>query len=239
MIEIAGESQLGHRDEQQDAWCQFGDDGGGVNFVVVADGAGGMGQGREASQAVIASAEAFWQRQDPAALERASLGQALEAFAQDAHEGVRAETIDGRSTVVALLRVGDRVAWIHSGDSRLYFFRGGKLQRRTADHSLAHLLFERGKIAEEDLARHPDQNRLLQSLGGSYYDKPATDAAILRAGDVLVLCSDGFWTEVGAGEFIAGIGQSLLHQHVASLVRGAAEAHRASDNVTAVFCSCR
>jgi serine/threonine protein phosphatase PrpC len=91
--------------------------------------------------------------------------------------------------------VQDGVAcWTHVGDSRLYLLRQGRILHRTRDHTLVQQLIDEGRIREEAVATHPERNRLLQCIGG--YQAPRPDPASrapLEKGDVLVLCSDGFW----------------------------------------------
>ena len=60
-FEIFGTSDVGDRDEQQDAWVILHTPDASELFIVVADGAGGMSGGRAASQAVAEAAKVFWQ----------------------------------------------------------------------------------------------------------------------------------------------------------------------------------
>jgi len=86
-------------------------------------------------------------------------------------------------------------AWFaHLGDSRLYHFRDGKLLFRTKDHSVAELLVAQGELRESEVAGHPDQGRLLKSIGGGGdFVPPKTGEADVAPGDVFILCTDGFW----------------------------------------------
>ena len=66
--------------------------------------------------------------------------------------------------------------------------------RRTTDHSYVQMLVKRGEITEEQANVHPQSNILMGCLGTE--TEPPVDIHFiprLRAGDVLVACSDGVW----------------------------------------------
>lgn len=83
----------------------------------------------------------------------------------------------------------------HIGDTRVYFFRGGKLVFTTKDHSLAQVAADMGQIAQKDVRSHKDQNKLTRVLGSDYYIAPDCDInkEPLKPGDGFILCTDGFW----------------------------------------------
>ena len=89
---------------------------------------------------------------------------------------------------------GNHAYWAHVGDTRLYFFHGGKLESRTRDHSLVQQLFEQGKISEDEMTTHPERNKVYSCLGGPIPpDIELSHKMLLRDGDTLLLCSDGLW----------------------------------------------
>jgi serine/threonine protein phosphatase PrpC len=86
--------------------------------------------------------------------------------------------------------------WAHVGDSRIYQLRGGKILARTRDHSHVELLLREGLIAESEMRGHPMRNFVECCLGG---DAPLPDMSVtsrykLEPGDVLLACTDGFWS---------------------------------------------
>jgi serine/threonine protein phosphatase PrpC len=195
VLSVVSSIHQGARDYQEDSLGHWFDAKHKRLFAVVADGAGGHGGGAEASQAAIEFSAKFWQQssggtfEDPEAFLTEWMKQAHLAVNEAAAKIHRS----ARSVVVACLVDGDSIHWVHAGDSRLLRFRDGKLAERTRDDSVVQVLFERGEITEEEMGTHPDQSRLLQSLGGPDAPSPRLGNAELVAGDVLILCSDGFW----------------------------------------------
>jgi protein phosphatase len=84
-----------------------------------------------------------------------------------------------------------QVAIAHVGDSRAYLFRGGELSRLTQDHSLVDELVRQGKLTEEQAAEHPQRSIITRALGPEPDVEVDTWTYPARAGDVLLLCSDG------------------------------------------------
>ncbi len=170
----------------------------GAALMAVADGLGGHLHGEIAAEMAVGLFGAVFRREaqprlaDPAAF----LARAMAAsHAAILREGQRLDLPETPRTVIVACVVQDGHAWwMHVGDCRLYLIREGRIVSRTRDHTVVQRLIDEGRIREEAIASHPDRNRLLQCLGG--YLAPAPDAAEhmrLAKGDVLLLCSDGFW----------------------------------------------
>lgn len=103
------------------------------------------------------------------------------------------------TTLVAVLLSHHDLQWISVGDSVLYLFREGKLQRLNADHSLTPLIEDRvrrGELTEEEGANHPERHVLQSALLG--YPLALVDASHeplpLRKGDIIIGASDGILT---------------------------------------------
>ena len=170
----------------------------GAALMAVADGLGGHLHGEIAAEMAIGLFGAVFQREaqprlaDPAAFLARAMAAAHAAILR---EGQRLDLPETPRTVIVACVVQDGHAWwMHVGDCRLYLIREGRIVTRTRDHTVVQRLIDEGRIREEAIASHPDRNRLLQCLGG--YLAPTPDAAErmrLAKGDVLLLCSDGFW----------------------------------------------
>lgn len=103
-----------------------------------------------------------------------------------------------RTTLVVLLCEDNQATWAHIGDSRLYLVRDGKIIVQTKDHSVCQALVNAGEITPEQIRFHEDRNRLYRVLGseGAIKATVLSEAIPIYAGDVFLLCSDGFWEYV-------------------------------------------
>ncbi|GER13403.1 Serine/threonine phosphatase stp [compost metagenome] len=198
-IEIVTLSRQGGRTYNEDVHGHWHDE----RYVacLVADGAGGHGGGDVAAATVRASVLGGFSGApslDEAAL-RALIERAnLDVVARQAEGGKLAGM---RSTVVFAVIDLERevLAWVHSGDSRAYLFRGGAIVARTTDHSLVQQMVAGGMLDEEGARLHPQRNMLLSALGSieEAPDIAVSDRMRLLPGDVLLLCSDGVWEPLG------------------------------------------
>lgn len=198
-IEIVTLSRQGGRSYNEDVHGHWHDDR--HVACLVADGAGGHGGGDVAAATVRASV-----------LGAFSAGPSLDEVAlrgliEQANRDVVARQAEGgtlagmRSTVVfaAIDLEAHALAWVHSGDSRAYLFRGGAIVARTTDHSLVQQMVAGGMLDEEGARLHPQRNMLLSALGSleEAPDIAVSDRMRLLPGDVLLLCSDGVWEPLG------------------------------------------
>jgi len=139
------------------------------------------------------------------------------------------------TTVAALLVAGPRVVVAHVGDSRVYRFRGGALQKLTEDHSHAELYLKwRGEQADPGVYKE-NQHALTQAIGPAPVVRVTVHVEDIAAGDVFLLCSDGLWNGV-PHETIAEVlaGSTSLDTTAGMLVAKAIDAG-GLDNITAVL----
>ena len=97
------------------------------------------------------------------------------------------------TTVTAALVDTDSgaVAIGHVGDSRAYLRRGRTLTQLTTDHSIVGQMIASGQLTPEEGRSYEHSNVLLQALGVQPVIQPELLVVSLRAGDVVLLCSDG------------------------------------------------
>jgi serine/threonine protein phosphatase PrpC len=122
----------------------------------------------------------------------------LKQIAQEAHIVIRLTAISAEqephSTIAMfLINPGGDCHWLHAGDSRVYQFRGGRLLKRTMDHSYVQTLVDRGEITEAEANVHPQSNILMGCLGTEDDPTFTADFSQVQPGDILVACSDGVW----------------------------------------------
>ena len=192
-FETATLSSAGGRENNQDCCGHLLN--GGSGCWVLCDGLGGHRGGEIASKtAVDAVLESFRSNAavTPEALE-AHVDRAQRAVVEK--QVVDPELTGMRTTIVLLAASGAAACWIHAGDSRLYWFRAGKILGQTLDHSVPQRLADAGEIRPDQIRFHEDRARLLRSLGAKQ-DPGAAAGAVPGApqpGDAFLLASDGFW----------------------------------------------
>ncbi len=140
------------------------------------------------------------------------------------------------TTVTGFLRVGNKIALAHIGDSRLYLFRDGTLVQITSDHTFVQRLVDSGRITAEEAAVHPRRSVLMRVLG-DVDASPEIDTAVLdtKPGDRWLICSDGLSSYVAEDRIestlatVSGAGDASDRLVKESLDQGA------PDNVTVVL----
>ncbi len=115
-----------------------------------------------------------------------------------------------RTTIVILIADLQSAMWAHIGDSRLYFFRSGRIIFQTKDHSVPQAMADAGDIAPEEIRLHEDRNRLLRALGKEGDLRPVIleEPCSLQDGDKFLLCTDGFWEYVTETEMEVDLAKS-------------------------------
>ena len=169
-------------------------------LLVLGDGLGAHAGGNVASYLAVGSFIKTFHEQDiaPAWRLRVALEAANETLGIMLHRLPLVGNTMG-TTLLAVLATPTTLQWISVGDSPLFLYREGKVQRINADHSLAPILEERvknGELTEEEAAHHPDRHTLQSALLG--YPLTMVDALMdpmpLQKGDIVVGASDGINT---------------------------------------------
>jgi len=201
-------------------------------LLVVADGMGGAQAGEVAAAVAV---EAVAGLGTDTSVGR--LRQAVEEANRSIREMAAAdpERSGMGTTVTAALLEPGRLELVHVGDSRAYLLRDGALRRLTDDHSIVGELVRRGLLTEEEADAHPQRNVITRALGAEPEVQVDELVYELRPGDVILLCTDGLYAEVG-DDAIAGIiaGAQSLAEAADGLVE-AANAAGGSDNITVVL----
>ena len=202
-------THIGDRQDQQDRVAIITSPRNpGALLAIVADGMGGRTGGRQAADQVISTAESLFRDMSD---RDASFRNLLLHLAAEAHTIIRLTAIaaekEPHSTLCALVIKKQTAVWAHVGDSRLYFFRNGRLVRRTDDHTYAQQLREEGRLEDAELANVRYKNVLVSALGID--TKPKVDVGEendLQVGDVFLLASDGLWGHFTDGELADVLG---------------------------------
>lgn len=242
---------IGARSEQQDSFGFSDPDD--RSFVahagvaaVVADGMGGLANGGAASSTAVHAFLKAYESKDPAepipdALLR-SINSANHAVMTLWRKSGAKDNLG--TTLAAVVLHEDWLYWVSAGDSRVYFYQGGRLTRLTTDHVYAADLDEqvgKGRITREQAITHPEREALTSYLG--LETLPRVDRSVrafpVKPGDNVVICSDGLYRAL-SDEEIAGSLEKDARRTCETLVERAVAKHIArQDNITVIALKCQ
>jgi PPM family protein phosphatase len=211
-------------------------------LLLVCDGMGGRAAGEIAARVAAEAIKEVLVSEGPTVTEHPV--ESLKHAVLDANQAVLDEAKANPeergmgSTCTAAIVLPTRLVVGQVGDSRAYLFRDGQLRALTRDQSVASQLLAAGVLSDEQARKSPYRNVLLQALGGSTPLEPVITEVDLRAGDRLLLCSDGLHGPV-RHERIAEI-VATTPDLTAAAKALIAEALRAGgpDNVTVLVADC-
>jgi protein phosphatase len=140
------------------------------------------------------------------------------------------------TTGVAILLGLEGVAEVaHVGDSRVYQLRDGVLRQLTNDHSWVGEQVRAGVLSDDDAQRHPWRNVVTRAISGGADPEVELSEVALRAGDRLLVCSDGLSSVVQPERLkeLMNAGQDL--DACAEALIAAANEAGGPDNITVIL----
>ncbi len=203
----------------------------------VADGVGGHAAGEVASAAVTIRLAAMLDATEGRVPGEDRLRELVAVANADLALRVRHDpALAGMATtLVGLFSDGRRLLVAHTGDSRAYRLRAGRLDQLTRDDSLVEELVASGALPEAEASAHPLRSIVTHVLAGDPADARAlhVEAEPARRGDRWLLASDGL-TDYVPREIVAeALGAGSPQEAADRLVERALQ-HRARDNVSVV-----
>ena len=161
------------------------------NLFVVADGMGGHNAGDYASSHAVQTLVDEIRRDadfNPIKVIRHAIETANTEILERSR---REEHLRGMGTTIVVCTVVGHYAYVANvGDSRLYVIQG-EIHQVTKDHSLVQEMVRMGEIKPEEARNHPDKNIITRAVGVSEKVKIDIFERQLRAGEYIILCSDG------------------------------------------------
>lgn len=239
-MKIIGKTDIGNgRSENQDNY-RAGRQADDTVWGVVCDGMGGAAGGALASSLAVNSMEQTLAEGLLPGLSVEALRLVLQTAVTRANEVVfaRAQSdaaMRGMGTTLVAVIVKNGMAFLaHAGDSRAYLYHAGTLDRLTRDHSMVQEMVERGTLTEEQAADHPKKNLITRALGVSPELQAEYGERRVRAGDILLLCSDGLTNFATEKELCEVLDQTDFFNTADRMVQLALGAD-GQDNITALL----
>ncbi len=203
-------------------------------LLVIADGMGGAAAGEIASSETLHVIRQLDRDLDVDAID------ALDRAVNDANQRLadiiaRDPAVEGMGTTLdALLWDGEKFAFAHIGDSRVYRLRGNDLQQISTDHTFVQSLIDEGRISKAEARTHPHRSLILRAMLGR--DDNGADLSWVQPvlGDRYLLCSDGLSDMVEDPAIARALGAETIDMAATELVRLALEGGGV-DNVTVVI----
>lgn len=203
-IDFFGYSHIGGKKENEDSY-DIRELKNGI-CVVVADGLGSHGGGKQASG--IAVENLINCGQDGILPDSEILVSCL-SRANDVILSRRKSKNYMKTTVVFLCLKDNKAVWAHIGDSRLYHYYNWELQNFTLDHSVSQLAVALGEIKRCEIPGHADRSRLLRALGDEELKPEIHEQVNLAKGfHAFLIGTDGFWEYVTEDEMLLDLSKS-------------------------------
>jgi protein phosphatase len=216
------------------------------HLFLVADGMGGHHAGEHASALAVTLIEQFalntfrWFMPLTAAHGERAVTDFQEAVQQADATIVEAATqradLYGMGTTLTLAYFYDsELLVIHVGDSRAYLFRDGTLRQITHDHTLVAEMVRRGQLEAAEARRHRLRHVITNVVGGTEAGVDAEAHSLqLRAGDELLLCSDGLTEMLSHADITAVLQGEPDPEAACTRLIAQANERGGRDNITAV-----
>jgi protein phosphatase len=215
-------------------------------LLLVADGMGGHAAGEQASAIAVESLEQyvlntmswFYRLQENI---DSDLMEELKAALDTCQQSIeRAALINPARRGMGTTLTMAYILWpwlyvVHAGDSRCYLFRDSRLEQITTDHTVAQQLVERGAITRSEAKRSRWSHVLHNCVGGGSHELNAeVHEAELKAGDTILLCTDGLTAGVREERIVEVLGKRTCAEDACRELVDRANELGGTDNVTVV-----
>lgn len=202
-LTYAGKTDVGRRREHNEDSYHVNPKQG---LFAIADGMGGHAAGEVASSIAVDVINEFielsgndsditwpFEYDDGITLEENRIFTAIKLANLKIFEVIRErKELEGMGTTLVILLVRGAKGFVgHVGDSRAYLVRDGKISQITSDHSWVNEQMKLGVLTRAEAANHPFRNVVTRALGGRDVIKADVTCHEFKAGDLVLLCSDG------------------------------------------------
>jgi len=185
------------------------------NVLVVADGAGGLRGGADASRIAVENIVHSLSRReaesDPLEVVESGIGQA--------HRAISGLGLGAATTVAGVWIERDRLRSFHTGDSMvLVVGQRGKLKLCTTPHSPVGYAEHAGLLDEKAAMFHQERHLVSNLLGIGEVSIEESRAIKLRPRDTVVIASDGLFDNLFVDEIVEIVRMGPLPEAIQNLV---------------------
>lgn len=246
-VEIAADTMVGKRDNQQDCFVYRQNEN--MTVAAVCDGMGGLNGGeiasRVASEAFINDMKSGLPLDNiPAFLEREAKLLDEKVFSLKNEKG---QWLAAGTTIASVVILDDKMYFMTVGDSRILIARGNEMIPVNREHNFRlklDALLEEGCISKEDYQKEEYRaDQLVSYLG--YGNITVWDVSqrpiTLEKSDRILLCSDGVTKTILPEDLESIVCESQSAKHVVLNIKGTIEKinYLNQDNATFVVLECR
>lgn len=208
---------------------------------IVADGVGGNNSGEIASRTAVNEIAKYVEEHPLAGIETA---RELKVYFDECIKQTnfkvlelsqRVESNQGMATTVVIAYVlKDKLYITNVGDSRAYVLRDDEMLQVTEDHTYVNTLLKAGLITEDEAMYHENKNMITRAVGADYHIEADFFEVPIMAGDIILVCTDGLYGEVGTEELTRELTEKGLMTEICESLVEAANRNGGSDNITMV-----
>ncbi len=201
-MEVGFKTDTGlRRNNNEDAYSVKIED----KVFIVADGVGGNNSGEVASRTAI---DEILKYMDEHPLKEAETDDQIEEYFQECIKKVNLRVLElsrfsdenqGMATTLVLVYIDNgRAHIVNIGDSRAYILHNSRFVQITDDHTYVNSLVKAGLISYEEAEHHEQKNMITRAIGAAYDIEPDFFKVPIKEGDIILLCSDGLYSEVNS-----------------------------------------
>lgn len=174
------------------------------NLFIIADGMGGHQAGEKASKLAVETAEQYLPKEKISSI-ICTDGDIKESIKEAIYEANRVILEEARlhrkfsgmgCTIIIAIAEGNLFHIGHVGDVRAYVICEDTISLLTEDHTVIHELIKTNRINPEEGKKHPLRHVLSRAVGNKDKVEADYNQILIKAGDYLLLCSDGLTTMV-------------------------------------------
>ncbi len=211
-------------------------------LLLVADGVGGYAGGERAAAITKSSIEKYMRspKGDACTMLREAAIYANNQILEEKNSDPQLFQMCCVFTAIVADTKENQLHYVHVGDTRLYRFSNGVLQKLTRDHSFVGIREDAGEISEKEAMSHPQRNQILREAGSVLHridDDDWMDSGThdFNYNDQLLICSDGLTDMLTAGQISAVLqADHPLRDKVRQLIEMANDMG-GHDNITVVL----